>query len=168
MANDLQSICGALDTALQSTLDSWQAALSDTGDGAGDQQALFCLYPKLVSHLSWALATLQGAEQSQAEIDQRGGQAPDQMLMTRGALTGCCPCCGGAGFAMKAGCSCSGGRDADRDETRDETRDDPRDDARDNTGADTGTRETRIVEETIIEETRNGRRKDSRRAGRRS
>ncbi|WP_417670743.1 hypothetical protein [Roseibium sp.] len=145
MDNELTDICRTLDEALIATLDNWRTALAEPEEPGGDPQSLFCLYPRLASHLAWSRGTLQGAEASMAQLAQRQGMPVPQALAAQ-VGSGCCPCCGGGVgvLAQAAPCSC---QDEDREPTH---------------------RETHIIEETIVEETGNVRDKKPGRSTRRS
>lgn len=149
MENELDLICKDLDTVLQTTLVTWSEALNEARETGGDPQALYCLYPKLVSHVSWARGTLQGAEASLAQIDQRRNidQSHVRSAAMHALASGCCPCCGGAGAAPACGCATAGHPDGGQKEIH---------------------TETHIVRETTIEETSDGRSEETGRSRRRS
>ncbi|MEP0233085.1 MAG: hypothetical protein ABJO97_03690 [Roseibium sp.] len=149
MENELDLICKDLDAVLQTTLVTWSEALNEARETSGDPQALYCLYPKLVSHVSWARGTLQGAEASFAQIDQRRNMDLSQIKSAamHSLAPGCCPCCGGACAPSACGGGPAGHTEGGQKEIH---------------------TETHIVRETTIEETSDGRSEEAGRARRRS
>ncbi|WP_417686054.1 hypothetical protein [Roseibium sp.] len=144
MENELSEVCRTLDEALVATLDQWREQLVQSEEEGGDPQALFCLYPRLVSHLAWSRGTLQGAEASMLQLARRADMPPQQLLVSSTGA-GCCPCCGGGAgvLTQTAACSC---QDHESEPVH---------------------REMHIIEETIVEETGNVRDKKTGRSARR-
>lgn len=158
MPIEVDSICGDLDEILLRALAQWKAQLENP-ESCTDQQSLYCLYPKLVSQISWARGTLAQVEGTlQAlRLRERMGAA----VVVSAFASCCCPCCGGATGAIVPhreidSCSCR----------RDPGRSGERHRFRDADEADRERSETRIFEETIIEESRNDRSHHSGRSGR--
>ena len=83
MSIELNSICADLDEVLLRALAQWKAQLEDP-EACADQQSLYCLYPKLVSQISWArgmlaqvdgtLHTLRLREKMEAGSGSAGGR----------------------------------------------------------------------------------------------
>lgn len=144
MENEMTEICRSLDGALIAALDEWREQLIRNEEEMGDPLAVYCLYPRLVSQIAWSRGTLQGAEASMRQLSQRQGLTQQGQMMAAMPGAVCCPCCGGAGAPMMQAAPCS----CDEQEPVH--------------------RETRIIEETIVEETGNVRDKKTGRSARRS
>lgn len=174
MPRELETICTDLDDVLLNTLAQWRRDLENPEDGA-DQLSLYCLYPKLASQISWARGTLAQVEGTMDALRLRENMGA--YPATGGGVAGgcCCPCCGSSGGQMPgvgqvreaSGCSCrqDPGRGVPRErfpETEEVSIEAEVETSRD----DGEVTETRVYEETIIEESRNGRRKQGSRTGR--
>ncbi len=172
MARDFEGLCGELDNVLVRSLDQWKEDLENP-EGPADGQSLYCLYPQLVAQIAWARGTLSAVNSTMTAIQKRYEADPGELDAagpnSAAAAACCCPCCGShspsvltsAAHAPNAGCTCREGssRNGDRHSSRDSDREeDPKSASRD--GEDEVT-ETRIYEETIIEETSNGRGKEA-------
>lgn len=145
MENELSEVCHALDEALLATLDNWKAALVDAEESGCDIETLYCLYPRLASHVAWSRGALQGAQTALEQIHaHKAFKAQAGPVSATASWGGCFPVYNHGFMAAQPPCSCA------REE------------------AESVHRETRIIEETIIEETGDGRGEKTGRSGRRS
>ncbi|MEJ8474767.1 hypothetical protein [Roseibium algae] len=136
VGSELDEICQALDDVLQGILADWQEDLANAEQG--DVQLLYCVYPNLVSTATRARGILHGAQHFQQQFHQRKQMKRADAGCTSssigtGGMAECCPCCGGSHRAQSSDIEFGCG------------------------GQNSVHHERRIVQETIIEETDDGR-----------
>ncbi|ADZ69854.1 hypothetical protein [Polymorphum gilvum] len=135
MQRELDLVGSELDTVLAGLLGRWAEDLGGERTCA-DYERLYCLYPRIASHIAWARASLKGASQAAHQVQAMREAGPEGHAGVEAmAGGGCCPCCGGTSglwfaggpSAARGGCGCGcGGRGHERSGRSCEEHDDVR------------------------------------------